>query len=285
MSEPRRRERPIAIALPSSLLEEIPHLREKTARAGNIARSAAIFRVEEILIYRDVPSEKAWREGQLLHRLLTYHNTPQYLRKLVFKKTPDLEYTGILPPLRTPNHPQRVEPNVGQIREGVVTSSGSTSLVDAGYKQPVTILSRLQQGERLTIRITTVSPRLTGERIAFTGLAIYWGFRVTLGNFTLAQLVKNRRDNLTISTSREGNDVRQVLDQLKTDWQSQHNPALVLFGSPREGIPEILARDKVTVQDVTDYHLNTVPNQGVRTVRTEEAVLATLSIFNLLEKK
>lgn len=31
--------------------------------------------------------------------------------------------------------------------------------------------------------------------------------------------------------------------------------------------------------------INTIPNQGTETVRTEEAVLATLSIFNMLQHK
>jgi hypothetical protein len=34
--------------------------------------------------------------------------------------------------------------------------------------------------------------------------------------------------------------------------------------------------------EVIDLEVNTIPNQGTKTVRTEEAVLATLSVFNIL---
>jgi len=54
--------------------------------------------------------------------------------------------------------------------------------------------------------------------------------------------------------------------------------------STLSGIPEILAKEGADVTKITDFNLNLIPNQGVETVRTEEAVLATLSILNVLEE-
>ncbi len=284
MVDPHRRQRPLAVALPTSLLQDVPHLREKTARVGLIARSLAIFRVDEIAIYQDVSSESARIEGQLLEKLLVYQNTPQYLRKILFKRSPDLEFAGTLPPLRTPSHPERSNPIVGQIRESVVTSSGQYSLVDAGFRSPVHIHSTLQMLQMMTVRITRISPRLEGEPVDRSGLAIYWGFRVTRGNFTLGQLARSRKADLTISTSRKGSDIRQVIQEIGHQWKSSPGGRLVLFGSPREGVPEILARDQTDVNEITDFNINTIPNQGVETVRTEEALLATLSVLNILEE-
>ena len=45
----------LTIAIPASIISDTPHLREKTSKIGSIARSAAIFRVNEIIIYSNDP--------------------------------------------------------------------------------------------------------------------------------------------------------------------------------------------------------------------------------------
>ncbi len=279
---PKRRQHPLSVALPASLTMDVPHLREKTARIGLIARALAIFRVDEVVIYRDDQFEKAQSEGMLLEQLLSYQETPQYLRKLLFKRSPEYEFAGTLPPLRTPNHPDRSPADVGAVRDAVVLQSGERSQLDAGFGSPVTVVARLRKFDRVTLRLTRVSPRLEAELVKPRELDIYWGYRVSRRNATLTELVRSRREDLTISTSREGKDIGQVLKDLTLRWNSASS-SILLFGSPREGIPEILARDKTEVSQVADFNLNTIPEQGVETVRTEEAVLATLSVLNVLE--
>ncbi|HDI53283.1 MAG TPA: hypothetical protein ENF89_03915, partial [Candidatus Bathyarchaeota archaeon] len=102
MAQPPRRKHRLSIAIPSSLVSEIPHLREKTATIGHIGRAAALFRVDDIYIYRDRPDE-----SRLIGLILRYMETPQYLRRLMFGMMAELRYVGILPPLRTPHHPLR----------------------------------------------------------------------------------------------------------------------------------------------------------------------------------
>jgi predicted SPOUT superfamily RNA methylase MTH1 len=265
-------------------LQEVPHLREKTARIGLIARSLAIFRVDEVIIYEDKPTDQARSEGQLLEKILVYQNTPQYLRKILFERSAELEYAGTLPPLRTPNHPDKANPSMGQVRDAVVTSAGEYSEVDAGFPVPVHIHARPRKLEKVTVRITRLTPRIEGELVKPSELAIYWGFRVTRSNFTLGQLVRGRKENLTISTSRKGADIREVMDKLRDAWKAPHEGVLILFGSPREGVLEILAREQADVNKLVDFNINTLPSQGVETVRSEEALLASLSVFNLLEE-
>lgn len=284
MVHPPRRRNHLSVALPGSLLLEVPHLREKTARIGLIARTLAIFRVDEAIIYEDRPTDQARSEAQLLEKILVYQNTPQYLRKTLFKRSAELEYAGTLPPLRTPNHPDRSSPSIGQVRDSVVTSAGEYSEVDAGFPVPVQIHSRLGRLEKVTIRVSRVTPRVEGELVNPARLAIYWGFRVTRSNFTLGQLVRGRKENLTISTSRKGSDIREVMEKLREQWKSSNEGILILFGSPREGVPEILAREQVDVNKLADFDINTIPSQGVETVRTEEALLASLSVLNLIEE-
>jgi len=282
MEVPRRLQR-LSIALPASFTKDVPHLREKTSRVGLIARSLAIFRVDEVVIYNDETGGSSESEGRLFEKLLGYQETPQYLRKALFKKDPDLQFSGILPPLRMPSHPSIGEARVGEIRDGLVIESGTHSIIDAGFRPAVEVPSKLRLRERVTIRIARISPRLQGELVEPTRLPIYWGFKVTRINLTLDKLIGSRRQDLTISTSRRGKVVREVLTELTLRWKSSRRP-LVVFGSPSDGVPEILAKEGADITKMVDFNLNMIPNQGVQTVRTEEAVLTTMSILNLLEE-
>ncbi|TMI16505.1 hypothetical protein E6H33_04405 [Candidatus Bathyarchaeota archaeon] len=284
MTQPARRPQIISVALPASLTLDIPHLREKTARLGFVSRALATFRVEEAIIYRDRPGAEIDREAKLIEKMLTYIETPQYLRRLVFKMDPDLQYAGTLPPLRTPNHPDKQNPTPGQLREGVVVQSGTPSMVEAGFRNVVRVKSKLPTSDRITIRLTRISAELEGEIVEPSGLTIYWGFRVARGNVSLSEIVRNRKFDLTISTSRKGTDVREITPELREKWKSSKRP-LIVFGSPNEGVPEILARSGMNVSDAMDFDLNTIPDQGVETVRTEEALWGSLAVINVLEEK
>src|SRR5436853_1933707 len=103
MEVPRRLQR-LSVAIPSSFTKDVPHLREKTGRVGLIARSLAIFRVDEAVVYYDQTGSSSAREADLLEKLLTYQETPQYLRKALFKQDTDLQFSVILHPLRIPSH-------------------------------------------------------------------------------------------------------------------------------------------------------------------------------------
>src|SRR5467141_462460 len=284
MTQPPRRSRIVSVALPATLTLDIPHLREKTARLGFVSRALATFRVEEVIIYRDKPGAEVDREASLIEKMLTYIETPQYLRRLLFKMDPDLQYAGTLPPLRTPNHPDKQDPTPGQLREGVVVQSGTSSVIDAGFRSLVRLKSKLSISERITIRLTRISPELEGEIVEPSGLTIYWGFRVARGNVSLSEIVRNRKFDLTISTSRKGTDVREITPELREKWVSSKRP-LIVFGSPNDGVPEILARSGMNVSDAMDFDLNTIPDQGVETVRTEEALWGSLAVLNVLEEK
>ena len=284
MDQPPRRSQIVSVALPASLTLDIPHLREKTARLGFVSRALATFRVEEAIIYRDRVGAEIDREARLIEKMLSYIETPQYLRRLVFKIDPDLQYAGTLPPLRTPSHPDKQSPSAGLLREGVVVQSGTTSMVEAGFHNLVRVKSNLPISDRITIRLTRISPELEGEIAEPSGLTIYWGFRVARGNVSLSEIVRNRKFDLTISTSRKGTDVREITPELREKWVSSKRP-LIVFGSPNDGVPEILARSGMNVSDAMDFDLNTIPDQGVETVRTEEALWGSLAVLNVLEEK
>jgi len=282
MLEPPRRSQRLTVALPASFTKDIPHLREKTGRSGIVARALAIFRVDEILIYEDVSDETSKREGRLLQKLLSYQETPQYLRRRLFPHDPDLQFAGILPPLRLPSHPSIEKPRPGLIREALVVETGAGSKVDAGFSTLVRISSKLKPSDRITIRITQREPQLEGEIVDPSRLPIYWRFRVTRTDFTLGKLIRREKGDLTISTSRKGKPIRDVQNDLGLRWKASKQ-TLVLFGSPDHGVPEILGREGLEVEKICTFNINMIPDQGVETVRTEEALAATLSQLNALE--
>src|SRR5260370_38221066 len=112
MELPRRPQR-LSVALPASFTKDVPHLREKTSRVGLIARSLAIFRVDEAVIYNDETGKSPESEGRLFEKLLAYQETPQYLRKAFCKQDPDLQFSGLLPPWRIPSDPNSPEHSDG----------------------------------------------------------------------------------------------------------------------------------------------------------------------------
>ena len=55
---------------------------------------------------------------------------------------------------------------------------------------------------------------------------------------------------------------------------------LIVFGSPKIGLMSVLKRESIATSDL--FIINLFPNQGVETVRSEEAILSGLSLFNSL---
>ncbi len=284
MSLPPKRKPKLAVALPASTVAETPHLREKTLRLGFIGRTLALFRVDEALIYLDKPGMEA--EGKLVGKILSYMATPQYLRKTLFKLSPELKYCGILPPLRTPNHPlekSASELKPGTFRQGIVIGRvREGSLVDIGVEKPALIPGSHQLNSLVNVKILKVEGRiLEAEKVEEEEIPIYWGFRVKAEMAPLNQLVESGGFSLTIATSRYGEPLEMVEEEIFEAWRRAEK-VLVAFGSPTEGLREILARRGLKVEELFDYTVNTIRFQGVETVRLEEAILATLALFNHL---
>ncbi len=286
MTAPQRHSFNYAIAIPASFVSDIPHLREKTFRIGLIGRAAAIFRVDEIIIYPDVPNVDQKADLKLIQTILSYMETPQYLRRRLFKLVPELQYAGTLPPLRTTHHPtaNRIENlKLGEFREGVVLSTTSEgSLIDIGVEKPALVLgSKMKTDSRVTLKITERDPQLRAIVADARATGTYWGFKVSVSKASLGQLLENGQFDFKIGTSRKGRPVMAVIDDLRKKWKNS-TKTLVAFGAPTQGLYEIVKREHKNLDDEVDYIVNAIPGQATETVRTEEAVYATLSILNIL---
>lgn len=275
----------IALAISASVVSDTPHLREKTSKIGLIGRAAAIFRVEELIIYRDNPSVDQSAEMQMISMLLGYMETPQYLRKRLFKLEPELRYAGVLPPLRTPHHPlNRKMRNlkVGECREGVAVSRTSEgTLVDIGVEQPALLSNRqLSPNKRVTVRVAKVEKRIETELVSRDQIPDYWGYMVNLEKPTFGNLLKRRHFDLTVATSKHGVPFTDVAREIGEKWDKAET-ILVAFGAPTQGLREITEREGLKLDDLVDFVVNTIPAQGTDTVRTEEAIIASLAVLNI----
>ena len=283
---PLKRQVRISVAIPASFTSDIPHLREKTLRIGLVGRALAIFRVDEVLIYPDILNRNQTRDADLIKMILSYMETPQYLRKRLFKIRPELRYVGILPPLRTPHHPtEKKEKNlkIGECREGVVISSGKKgAYIDIGVERPLLVPGvRMKVNSRVTVTIKEKGRELIGEIISPDKVRFYWGYRVKKSSSPLGRILKSREYGLVIATSRRGEPVMKVIDRLLNRWK-RSSKVLVAFGSPTQGLQEIIKQENIRLEDVAHFIINTIPDQGVETVRTEEAIYATLAVLNIL---
>lgn len=299
--------------------------------AGQIARAAAVHRVEEIVIFRDddgSDDRAAASAQQFLHTVLEYAETPQYLRKHLFPRTPMLRLAGLLNPLALPHHVSREE--YSRWREGVTVSPRGggtgrpTRFVDVGLDRLAEVDKTLPSGERVTVDLESSGPEyenapgkyLYGSIVDYSAPKItddlYWGYRVRSVPslsiiFKTRSLVCNGFD-LVLGTSERG----AVLSSATTsdDPEAIHvfpkyRHALIVFGGV-QGLEYAARNDKglseVGIQqveekndeenekegetkhdqiaDLFDYWINTCPDQGSRTIRTEEAMLISLSALS-----
>jgi len=276
--------RSLSILLPSSLAIDASDLRSKTAKIGQIARAASVFRADRIVIYRDPDLD----ETELIERILSYAETPQYLRKRLFPLAGDLRYAGTIPPLRTPHHPDAEKIEIGDMRVGVVVRVHENgSWVDIGSKRSAFLNVSMQKGERVNVRVTSNKP-LKAVPVDDDEIAGYWGYSVARAGSLSRALTLT--PGLRIATSRYGESIDADLLR-KIGAESGSGDVLVVFGAPHKGISEIMDEEQRRKKGGAkggksfiaefDYTLNVLPDQGTATVRLEEAVVATLAILNL----
>jgi predicted SPOUT superfamily RNA methylase MTH1 len=267
-----------SILIPSSATMESADLRIRTLKIGQIARAAAVFRVDRIVIYRD----EEFDDSRFISRVLQYAETPQYLRKRLFPRMRELRYVGILPPLRTAHHPTSSKVStlkVGEFRVGLVVDevgSDNGAWVDIGVECPLPLKTakRFSAGQRLNVRVFSLKP-LAAEPVDRSEIPHYWGYETEV----IPNLDEHVRstESLVVATSRRGAPVTPDLLR-QTVRQGRKHGLDMVFGSPARGVDAFLSSETMEGCCV----INTIPHQGTETVRLEEAIFATLSEVNLM---
>lgn len=90
--------------------------------------------------------------------------------------------------------------------------------------------------------------------------------------------------DLRIGTSRYGTPVEELWSEISKSLSNVES-VLIVFGSPRRGLLEILSQEGKKPTDLFHFFVNTVPSQQVATVRTEEALFITLGMLNEMKLK
>lgn len=303
----------VSIAIPGGIIANAQTLELKTALAGQIARAAAIFNVDEIVIFDEDAGKSSStldKNGYekngggsepniFLARILQYLETPQYLRKAIFPMHRDLRFAGLLNPLDCPHH-LRIEDDF-PYREGITLPSNSgdpdrdtmvekgKTLVECGLKRKVIVNRKIKEGVRVTlgmkkikgsknkefIEADVVSPATPREKMGY-----YWGYQVRLADSISSVFTESPHPegyDLTLGTSERGKDLSKVTPELP-----RFKHLLLVFGGlagleyaiDNDSGLEIEGKD---AEEVFDRWINVAPEQGSRTIRTEEAVYITLA--------
>ena len=143
----------ISIAIPASIIDNAQSFELKTYLVCQIARAAAIYKVDEIVIIssRGKYSSSLAKSNptEFFVRNLEYLESPPYLRKALFPVCPELKYSGLMNPLDVPHHVKSEQ--WSQFREGVVVTRpikpGKGSWVNIGLKKDWQVDLHIEEGE------------------------------------------------------------------------------------------------------------------------------------------
>ena len=298
----------LTILIPSSVVREAEDKREATRKLGYVARAATVFRADRLLVFPDRDGERRWGE-RFVRVVLQYAATPPHLKGEAWGQREELAFAGVLPPLRVSSQ-TAADPDGPAAHQGIVTEVGSEGRVrvTCGLQHPISLLvpptmATPTEGERVTVRISSRDPvraRLVDEPAP--------GFVVDCTDLSDALADES---GLRIATSAYGQPLSHA--RLGDLLPELREGMTVAFGSPGRGLPEILGVDPETVSAAAaagapessdsgrrrsqsgsgdthvestpgfDRWLNTIPRQGSETVRTEEAMFASLACLTLTE--
>lgn len=270
------------VAIPDSALSDEQTKRDKSVKVSQFARACSIFRVRRIYIYHDplTPTEKD--DPVLLRTILRYLDTPQYLRKALYPRMNQLEFAGILHPIKAPHHmpAQDIKTvKVGEIRMGVIAKVKGTLYVEVGLGSLVSFDGAGFEGKKVNVKFTSPYPHLRAAEASEQDIHEYWGYEVKEVPSVVKLLSSVEGNTVTIITSRKGSFFKNNEVKLAERISGAQN-VLVIFGAPRHGVQEILAKEGVSSNARPDFSINMFPHQATETVRLEEAVLGSLAILN-----
>ncbi|XP_014524165.1 putative methyltransferase C9orf114 homolog isoform X1 [Vigna radiata var. radiata] len=288
----------VSMAVPASIIDNVPTLELATRLAGQIARAATIFRINEVVVFdnksnleNDSVLDNLDDESgaAFLMRILQYLETPQYLRKALFPMHNSLRFVGLLPPLDAPHHLRKHE--WGPYREGVTVkerdSNSGATLVDVGLVKNVIVDEIFEPGRRVTVAMGTNRnldsdlPRQVVSSSKPSEEGAYWGYQVRYAHNISSVFkdcaYKQGGYDFIIGTSEHG----QIIKSSDLEIPSFRH-LLIAFGG-LAGLEESIEEDDnlkgKNAQDIFNLYLNTCPHQGSRTIRTEEAIFISLQYF------
>jgi len=289
-----RTEDGLTICVPSSVVREAEDAREATRKLGYVARAAAVFRADRLVVFPD-------REGERRRAVSTsepYWGTLRPRRSSGrisggARRTPVRRCAPAARACR--GGPARPLAGKESKTQGLVTEVGPEGRVRVNSplrEHPISCSSppewRSSRGERVTIRVSSREPvraRITGKPEE--------GFQVVEAD--LSEALAGDGGLAVATSSRHGEELSvSRLGDIVSDARKAGGYT-VAFGSPERGLPEMLGLSpdgiRAAVADGRsvepdpgfDLWLNTIPAQASEVVRTEEALFVTLGSLTLTE--
>jgi predicted SPOUT superfamily RNA methylase MTH1 len=282
----------LSIVIPSSIVDNAQSKELRTYLVGQIARTAGIFKVDEIIIYHDILNKKLDKDYiNFFVTNLQYLETPQYLRKTLFPKSDDLVLSGLMNPLDSSHH-LRID-EWCPYREGCVLNrpvkNNEGSWVNIGLTKDCKINTPLEEKTRVTVKLNEKGfsnslKYYTGEAVSMTEpkeSGLYWGYAVRVAtsfNEIFESSYYEGGYDFIIGTSDKGEDYTTADFSEKRKFKH----GLIVFGG-LQGIEGMLESDEHyknnDAKSIFDVYLNTCVSQGLRTIRTEEAILISLAVI------
>lgn len=257
------------LLVPSTYAADERDMRIRTVKYGQLARVAAIYGYDRVIIYKDNdPKIDQQRSAELIQKHLETAECPPYLRKQLIPKDEDLQYASLLPPLQMRSHGYEKE-----LREAVITEAeGGELQLEAGLESTVTAYGDHQEGERVTARIIDQDTAEIIERGEIDG---FWTFDVEERNQKLGEAIRDIEAPV-IGTSAHGDPVHDHADAVR-----DLDDFGVAFGSAWRGIPDMAERGDLELEQLT-MMVDCITDQHAETVRTEEALFICSAVLDCI---
>ncbi|MGC8982610.1 MAG: putative RNA uridine N3 methyltransferase [Desulfurococcaceae archaeon] len=267
----------VKVALPTSILSIEHSLLQKSIRIHQVARWTSIFGVREVIFFkeRSTSSEEFSEHRYIIEEHWRYFFTPPYLRKLLVPLSPVLRHVGVLPPIRLNIFDVDQKPREGEERLAYVFKDENGLLrAHVGDVKPYLVKGPCEKtGEIVLVKVVSAREKVVEclDKEVYRGPALSFveSLKKTLD-------IHGKRANYVVVTDRKGNIPR--IDDVK---KMQEKSILVLFGGPKYDLFELAEQESFNIMDYADFVWNTIPEQKVVTVRTEEALVITLGILNV----
>jgi predicted SPOUT superfamily RNA methylase MTH1 len=274
------------VAIPDSSISDQQAKRDKSIKIAQFARAFSIFRVKRVYVYHDKTTEINKNDPRVLNTILGYLDTPQYLRRRLYPITPDLEFAGILHPIKAPHHKKfegtrSIKP--GDTRVGVTVKFKGVMHVDVGLGTMIRCenISSAEEGKKVNVKFISSHPHLRATKVSAEDINNnYWGYEI-IQVASLRELLKeanSKKNTEIIITSRNGRPFKSIECDLVRSLKMKRN-LLIVFGAPKRAVEQIMVGEGHGMEDYK-FIVNMFPFQGTETVRLEEAIFGSLAILN-----
>jgi predicted SPOUT superfamily RNA methylase MTH1 len=248
---PRRKN--LSVILFTSIFDTENSLSEITLKLSYIIRFLVDFRVSELWWVRD-----SKRKGieKIIRDLVEYALAPPYAKRYIPIR-PTLKKVGLLEPVNIPAH--------------VVINGGAEGEIRISVNGDIGLNKKKEKlcNKKYCLIIDSES----GEIVSYPFYPYYTGFKlhfIDKKQFLMILNDKIESSNILIG-SRIGVNIQTISEKIKEIYESKG--LRVVIGPPKEGLAKYL-------NSFNGFLINFLPKQGVKDVRAEEALMASLTLLN-----